>query len=63
MSEKKTLTAVIELVTVALAIYAQERTSKAEWYFTAMRASRWAAERFGRIAMEAEKKYHEEVGP
>ena len=61
MPEKKTLTALIELATVALAIYAQERTSKADVYMKIMRASRWAAERLGRVALQAELKYREEV--
>ena len=61
MPEKKVITALIELATVALAIYAQEHTSRADFYLKIMRASRWAAERLGRVAISAELKYREEV--
>lgn len=63
MPEKKTVTALIELATVALAIYAQERTSKADLYLRVWKTARWAAEKFGRAAIKAELKYHEEVSP
>lgn len=65
MKDKKVVTAVIELVTVALAIYAQDRYqtgSRAEFYLRVNRAARWGAEKLGRLAMASELQYRREVG-
>jgi len=61
MAEKKTLTALVELATVALAFYAQGSGSKADVYLKAYKAATWAAEKCGRFAIAAELKYQREV--
>lgn len=61
--EKKTLTALIELATVAVAVYAQDRNVRADVYLKLTRVSMWTAEQFGRLAMASELKYRQAVAP
>jgi hypothetical protein len=63
MNEKKLLTAVVELATAALVIYAQSPDARAQFYLRACRVSMWTAEKFGKLAMLMELKYRNEVSP
>lgn len=63
MSDKKFLTAVVELGTALIVLYVRDPDSRARFYLNACKASMWTAERFGRLAMAAELKYRNEVSP
>lgn len=63
MSEKKVITAVVELGTALIVLYAQDKDARAKVYLTTCKVSRWAAEKLGRLALAAEVKYRNEVSP
>lgn len=63
MGDKRMAVAVIELVTLAIALYAQDRNFRADTYRKAALASMWSAEKLGRLAMRAELAYRREVSP
>lgn len=60
MRDKSTLTALIELATAALLLFAQDHT-KADFYLMVNRASRWGAEHLGKIALASEERFRREV--
>jgi hypothetical protein len=66
MENKKAVTALLELATVLVAVYAQRSSGseqlKADFHLKVFKGASWAASRLGTLAMNSELRYRREVG-